>query len=309
MSTEDDICLWCQDSLTQHGLVIELTTEDFKQMFKHDANCKIIHYACFKDYQKKRAKDEAENEQKRTTERPERPTRSLNARLWLRTLLAVQRTLSAVLRRRQGAETRLAVPAWPLAIPSLPYICELQFQISAPARTGFELYHPGLCVLPIRRAVVGPSIPEQYFRSNPVPIPRAHIRFQQPYEMQYIHPPSFPCQPLSQPLVQSDRGMPPVYNNRFTPDRRMPPVYNNRFAHDRGMSPVYHNRFVPSNHSQRYFHNNSTLMTENQVYIQEQPLSSRCLPRQLSQARMYSSYSVATHQRIAGYQSVYQERT
>jgi len=52
---ENEICLWCQDSLSDERPVIELTTEDFKLVFKHDATCKKIHWACFQDYQQKRA--------------------------------------------------------------------------------------------------------------------------------------------------------------------------------------------------------------------------------------------------------------
>jgi len=75
MSTEDDICLWCQDSFSAHGgLVIELTTEDFKEMFKHDASCKIIHYNCFKDYERKRVKDDLKNEQPQASEHTEHPS-------------------------------------------------------------------------------------------------------------------------------------------------------------------------------------------------------------------------------------------
>jgi len=81
MSAEEDMCLWCQDSLAQHGPVIELTSEAFKQMFKHDASCKIIHYSCLKDYLKKRAKDSAENEQKQATEPIERSSSSLDGPL------------------------------------------------------------------------------------------------------------------------------------------------------------------------------------------------------------------------------------
>jgi len=65
MSGEDEICLWCQDALAGHGPVIELTTNDFKYMFKHDAKCKKIHRDCFLDYQQKRAKNISEDEQKR----------------------------------------------------------------------------------------------------------------------------------------------------------------------------------------------------------------------------------------------------
>jgi len=273
MSTEDDICLWCQDSLAQHGLVIELTTEDFKQMFKHDASCKIIHYACFKDYQKKRAKDSAENEQNRTTEPTERSSSSLDGPLWLRTLFAVLST--------EAAEIRLAAPAWPLPVPDLPYICEFQLQIAAPAWPGPELYHSHLCVLPSRRrAVVRPSGPEHYFRNNSASVPRAHLRSQQPYEMQFFHP-ALPSQPFSQPVVHADRSMPPFYN-----------------------------RFVPYTHPQCYFNGNPTPMIENQIYFQGQSRPSYCIPRHVSPTGTYSSYSVATHSHsVAGYQSVYQERT
>jgi len=274
MSTEDDICLWCQDSLAQHGLVIELTTEDFKQMFKHDASCKIIHYACFKDYQKKLAKDSAENEQKRAPEPTEPTSSSVDGPLWLRTLFAVLSTDT------EAAGIRLPATAWPVPVPDLPYICEFQLQIAAPAWLGPELYHPHLFVLPSRRAIIRSSMPENYFRNNPIPFPRTHVRSQQPYEMQFLQPP-LPTQRLSQPVVPSDRVLPPVYN-----------------------------RFSPYTHTQCYFHGNSTSMTENPIYFQGPPQPSTCIPPRVNPEATYSSYAIATHfQSIAGYQSVYHERT
>lgn len=275
MSTEDDICLWCQDSLAQHGLVIELTTEDFKQMFKHDASCKIIHYACFKDYQKKRARDSAENEQQRATEPTERSSSSLDGPLWLRTLFAVL--------IREAAEIRLASPAWRLPVPDLPYICEFQLQIAGPAWPGPELYHPHLRVFSTRRALVRPSGPVvrqsgRYFRRSSATYPRAYARSHQPHEVQFI---AIPSPPLSQPVAQANRAVPPLYD-----------------------------RLVPYAHNQGYFNGNPTPMFENQVYFQGQLRPNNCIPRHVSPAGTCSRYSVVTHsQRIAGYQSVYQQRT
>jgi len=275
MSTEDDICLWCQDSLAEHGLVIELTTEDFKQMFKHDASCKIIHYACFKDYQKKRAKDSLENEQKRASEQTERPSLPPDRSRWFRVLFAA---LS-----NQTAEIRLAAPAWPGPLPDLPYFCALQVHIASPVWQGPEIYHPYLCSLPRGRTMFRPMGPEHYFLDNSPSSIRAPVPFPQQFEMPMSQP-SFQPRLSSQPLVQPDRILPPHVYNRFTP-------YTD---------------------SQCYFSGNSHQMAENSMYFPEQQglPPNTCNPRQLSPAGTYNSYSAVTHTRsIPGYQSVYQERT
>jgi len=272
MSTEEDICLWCQESLAQHGLVIELTAEDFKQMFKHDATCKKIHYACFKDYQKKRAKDSAENEQKRATEPTEPSSSTLDGPSWLRTLFPVSGTASAEIRS-----------AWYLPVLDLLYICEFQVQIAARAWPGHELYHPHLCVLSTRRALVRPSGPAvrpsgRYFRRSSATFPRAHTRSHHPHEVQFL---AIPSQPLSQPVAQADRAMPSLYN-----------------------------RFVPYANNQGYFNDTPSTMIENHLYFQGQPRPNNCIPSQVNPPGTYSRYSAVTHsQRIAGYQPVYQQRT
>jgi len=279
MSTEDDICLWCQDSLAQHGLVIELTTEDFKQMFKHDASCKIIHYDCFKDYQKKRAKDSLENEQKRASEQEHRSTQNdrsspIDRARWLRVLFAA---LS-----NQSAEIRLVAPTWPGSAQDLHYIWALQLQISAPVWQESELCPPYFYSSPRGRTMVRLVEPQQYFRGNPPPFPRASVRYPQQLEMPMSHP-LYHSQPLRQPRVQSDRAIPTMYS-----------------------------RFVPYTDSQGYFSGNPTHIPENSMYSHEwQGLPPRtCVPSQLSLAGTYNIYSTLTHTRsVAGYQSVYQECT
>jgi len=96
MPVENEICLWCQDALTGHGPVIELTTDDFKLIFKHDAKCKKIHRKCLSDYQYKRAKNMSEDEQKREhgLSEPEFNERTGHliirvSPLWFRNLIAV----------------------------------------------------------------------------------------------------------------------------------------------------------------------------------------------------------------------------
>jgi len=277
MSTEDDICLWCQDSLAEHGLVIELTTEDFKQMFKHDASCKIIHYACFKDYQKKRAKDSSENEQKRASEQTERMSSPPDRSRWFR----IWRVLFAAL-NNQSAEIRLAAPAWPGPLPDFPYFCALQVHIASPIWPEFDTYRPHLLSLPRGRTMFRPVAPEHYFHNNPPPSLRASVPFQQQYQMP-ISQPSFQPQPSRLPQVHSHRDLPPHMCNRFTPQNDFP----------------------------YYFSANSNPMMENSIYYPDQlGIPPNCDPRQLSQTGMYNRYSAVRHSRsYPGYQSVYEEHT
>jgi len=214
MSTEDDICLWCQDSFSAHGgLVIELTTEDFKEMFKHDASCKIIHYNCFKDYQRKRAKDALKNEQPQASEHTEHPSIPLEGSSPIHSSRRF-RVLFAAL-RNQTAVIQLVVARWPRAVQALPYICVLQLQIGAPVWQEFESCPPDFYSLPRVRTMVRTAEPHEYIhRSSPL-FPRAPMQFSQEFERSVPYPPYQP-QPLRQPLVQSGRSFPPMYS-RFLP--------------------------------------------------------------------------------------------
>jgi len=275
MSTEDDICLWCQDSLSAHGLVIELTTEDFKEMFKHDARCKIIHYGCFKDYQKKRAKDALENEQKRASEHTEhRPARNDRSTPIDRSRLL--RVLFAVL-RNQTTEIRLVAPTWLGSVQDLQYIWALQLHIAAALWQESESCPPYFYLLP--RV---PAIPHEYLHHSSPRFPRAPARFPQEFEMSMLYP-SYQQQTIRQPLVQSHRTFAPIYS-----------------------------RFVPYADSHGYFPGNPTPIPENHMYSHEwQGIPpGTCVPIQLSPAETYNMYSTLTHTRSnAGYQSVYHECT
>jgi len=265
MSTEDDICLWCQDSLAEHGLVIELTAEDFKEMFKHDASCKIIHYACFKDYQKKRAKDSLENEQNRASEQTERTSSPPDRSRWFR----IGRVLFTALSNR-SAEMRLASLAWPGPLPDFPYNCTLQVHITARIWPEFDTYYPNLLSSPRGRTMFRPVGPEYYFHENPLPFLRAPVPFQEQYQMP-ISQPSFQPQPSRLPQFQSHRDFPPHMFNRFT----------------------------SQNDSPYYFSVNSPPMMENSIYFPDQldiP-PNMCDPRQVSPTGIYNTYSAVTYSR------------
>jgi len=200
MSTEDDICLWCQDSLSAQGLVIELTTEDFKEMFKYDASCKIIHYDCFQDYKEKRAKDDLENEQIRASEHTEptpieRPTH-----------IDRSRVLFAVL-SDQTDDILLVGPTWSISVS--------QFQIAAAVWRNSESYPRYFYLLPRVRTMVRPVERQENLYRRSRRFPRAPVRYPQEIEMSMPYPPYQP-QPLRQPLVQPNRTFPPMYS-RFVP--------------------------------------------------------------------------------------------
>lgn len=202
MSTEDDICLWCQDSLSAQGLVIELSSEDFKEMFKYDCSCKIIHYDCYQDYKKKQAKDDLENEQQRASEHTE-PTpidrSTQNER---------SRVLFAVL---------LADPMRSISVSRLQIV-------AAVWRDSDRYYY----LLPRVRTMVRPVEPqENFYRSSPR-FARAPVRYPQEFEMSMPYPPYqpqgyFPGNPSTMPehhiYSREYQGIPPrtCIPNQFSP--------------------------------------------------------------------------------------------
>jgi len=283
MSIENEICLWCQDSLKGQGPVMELTTEDFKVMFKHDATCKIIHCACFQDYQEKRAKEVSDDEQKRShgqsdsdsDQRPGPHPGRLERPQWWRILIDA---LS-----NQHTTVRLGIRGLPRTTTNWlepPQLCNLNRGQGMARRVGVE----------------------QYYQSNSPSFPRA--------------PPIQPPQTLTMPMQYSRRSLAPQ-----PPQRPAAPVQFSRrhegwLFQPRGAllqsTPTFHSRFAPYNNPQGCFSGplNSSPLAETHSHFQVQqnlyPIT-YALPQQSTGT--YWSYSVVTHtQSSAGFQSVYQER-
>jgi len=286
MSIENEICLWCQDSLKGQGPVMELTTEDFKLMFKHDATCKIIHCACFRDYQEKRAKEVSDDEQKRShgqsdTDSDLRPgphPGRLEHPHWWRILIAA---LS-----NQHSTVRLGIRG-------------------LPRNTTNWLEQSQLCNLNRGQAMARRVGMEQYYQSNSPSFPRA--------------PPIHSPQTLTMPMQYSRRSVAPQPSPR-PPAPPTPVQYSRRqegwLFQPRGAplqsAPTFHNRFAPYNNPQGCFSGplNSAHMAETHSHFQVQqnlcPIT-YALPQQSTGT--YWSYSVVTHTHNgAGFQSVYQER-
>jgi len=284
MSIENEICLWCQDSLKGQGPVMELTTEDFKLMFKHDATCKIIHCACYQDYQEKRAKEVSDDEQKRAhgqadsdlNQRPGPHPGRLERPHWWRILIAA-------LSNQHTTTVRLGIRGIP--------------------RTTTNWLEPSqLCNLNRGQAMARRVGMEQYYQSNSPSFPRA--------------PPIQPPQTLTMPMQYTRRSVPPQPTQRPVAPVQFSRRHEGWLLQPRGTllqsTPTFHNRFAPYNNPQGCFtppfNSGQMAETHNHFHLQQSLLPiTYALPQQA--AGTYWSYSVVTHtHNSAGYQSVYQER-
>jgi len=216
MSVENEICLWCQDTLKGWGPVMELTTEDFKLMFKHDATCKIIHCACYHDYQEKLNKEAADEEQKRSQgqSEPDLDQRSGSHTgyherpHWWRILIA------ALSNQHLSERGMRRIPRINSNWLDTPYISDLDWgQAMAMARLmGMEHYYQRMA--PSLRTV--PPVPFQTF---PVPmqysqryLPPQHTQ-RLPAPVQYVRRDEDWSFPPRRTTLQSS----PTFHNRFTP--------------------------------------------------------------------------------------------
>jgi len=288
MSIENEICLWCQDSLKGQGPVMELTTDDFKLMFKHDATSKIIHCACYRDYQEKRAKEISDDEQKSAhgqsdpvsdqrrgprTGRIERPH-------WWRILIAA---LS-----NQHTTVRLGIRG-------------------VPRTTASWLERAQLCNVNPRQAIPAMARQEsmeQYYHSNSLYLPRAS--------------PIQPPQTMSVPVMWSRRSIPPQPSHLPSAPVQISRPHEGWLVPPQGQRTVFQstqafrNRFAPFNNPQGCFLGplDSRQMADATSHFQVQqnlyPIA-YTLPQQATGT--YWSYSVVSHtHNSAGLQSVYQER-
>jgi len=241
MSIENEICLWCQDSLKGWGPVMELTTEDFKLMFKHDATCKIIHCACFHDYQEKRDKEAADEEQKRSQgqsepdldQRPGQHTGNHERPHWWRILIAALSNQHSSDRGMRG------IPRINSNWLDTPDISDLDWgQAMAMARlVGMEHYYQRMAP----SLHTGPPIP---FQTLPVPIQ---------YSQRSLPPQ--PTQHLPAPVQYVRR-----YEDWSFPPRRT----------TLQSAPTFHNRFTPHTHPERCINGpfNSRQMTQTRNHFQ-----------------------------------------
>jgi len=283
MSIENEICLWCQDSLKGQGPVMELTTDDFKLMFKHDATCKIIHCACYRDYQEKRAKEISDDEQKRahgpsdpeSNQRPGPYTGRLERPHWWRILIAA---LS-----NQHTTVRLGIRGIPMT-------------------TANWLERAQLCNVNPGQAMARREGMVQYYHSNSLSFPRAP----------QIQPP----QTLTMPMQWSHRPLQPQLSQHTSAPVQFSRQHEGWLLPPRGTvfqsTPTFHNRFVPYNNPQACFSGplDSLPLGDSSSHFQVQqniyPIA-YALPLQATGT--YWSYSVVAHtHNSAGLQSVYQER-
>jgi len=239
MDSENEICLWCQDSLSGQGPVIELTTDVFKLMFKHDASCKIIHWACFQDYQQKRANELTNNEQMQANDQSDYLdqragllTSGIEPTHWMRILFQYARPSSSqvVGVRRVYSTTTI----WPE--PS--QLCTLN---RGRTMVGMEQYHPNSMPSYPR----GGAPPPQTFPMQQTQFSRRSLPPPQPLHHPSIGHAQFSRQPPLQPLHHS-----PTIPAHFSPQPYMPPSFQPRGAPS---ALTFHNRFAPYPHPQGYY--------------------------------------------------------
>jgi len=281
MSSENDICLWCQDSLEGQGAVMKLTTEEFKLMFKHDAACKMIHHACYQDYQEKRAKEISDDEQKRANGQSD----------------------PDLDRRPEPNPGRLERPHWwRILIAALSNQHDVHLGIQAMPRTTTNWLEPSeLCNINRGQAMAQQVGMELYYQSNTPSFPRAG--------------PIQPSQTLTMPMRYSSRSLPPQPTQHPSAPVQYLRPHEGWLLQPQGAqlqsAPTLHNRFALYNNHQGCFSgplNSSHLAdTLNHLPVQQNlyPVT-YALPQQCSAT--YWSYSVTHTYNSAIYQSVHQER-
>lgn len=242
MYSDNDICLWCQDSLSgPGGPVMELTTEEFKLMFKHDATCKIIHRACHLDYQQKRANQQTD-EPMQTAEQPDpldqRPER-IRVRLQY---VRYQQNIRVRMRRVQSTTT-----IW------MPEFCT-----SNRGPTMQEFYNHNSGTVPSFPRITVPASRTFPFASQlSQPVNAGYVPFPRALSPEPLHlAPTVPVQFAPRPFLPS-----------FEPIG--PPLQ---------LAPSLHNRFVPYSNSLGYFTAplNANHVAENQRHFHVQQNGYRC---------------------------------
>jgi len=288
MSLENEICLWCQDALTGHGPVIELTTDDFKNMFKHDAKCKKIHRKCLSDYQYKRAKSMSEDEQKREHGFSEPEFNQRTGHFIIRVSPWWFRNFIAVLSIR-NASVHVGIQ-----------------RVTHTSHVAFWPEHSRYCTSNQRRTIARPiGIEQHYHNTTPIfwrPVVPAHQTLptrwtipRQTSTLQFRHQQSTPIQfrrPSFPPSTEQ------LFQNQVN---SLQPTWG------------YYDRISPYTSTPGYFFTGFVDRVGNNIYVQMQPIihsNPYAFYHQPSSPRNHRTYSeVNQTQNRSGYRSVYQEHT